>query len=316
LTDPGASGVAADSIGAIVGDAIRRDRASTSIGHFLTRSRSITRQGAFIVGVGIVGNVSARAIASAAFFGGCARHAREVADVAATHAVGAIIRETLRCGRARSAIVEATGAIARASSSDAAFAVGIGFGGDVSARSIRAAAFFGGATRLASPSTSGIATIPIDAIARCALSTGDAGCSIGEWCLRLITRSRTITFAGIAFVVRIFAARDDAAYPIVPLAFFRFRTSLARAGANVAAASAVDTIPGQTLGRCGARNAIVLFAHAFAVTRAAPAFVVGVFVIGYVAAGSIGPLTFSRRGTSLARPQTPAIATYSIRAIP
>jgi len=59
-----------------------------------------------------------------------------------------------------------------------------------------------------------------------------------------------------------------------------------------------------------------LFAHARAVARAAPAFVVGVLVISDVAARPVGPLAFSCGGASLARPQTPVVATNSIRAKP
>ena len=64
-----------------------------------------------------------------------------------------------------------------------------------------------------------------------------------------------------------------------------------------------------------ARHTIVLFAYAGAITCAAPAFIVGVFVVGNGTASAIRALVFLGRGAGLTRAQTPAVTTYAVRAI-
>lgn len=69
-------------------------------------------QGALIVGIGIGGNGSALSVVSAAFFGGRTSHAASIANVAATEAVDAIVRQTIRRLRASETIVGLARAIA------------------------------------------------------------------------------------------------------------------------------------------------------------------------------------------------------------
>jgi len=130
--------------------------------------------------------------------------------------------------------------------------------------------------------------------------------------LRLITHARATTFPRIAFIVGIFARRNGPANAIETLTLARFGTRTAHRVTYVAATKAIHAIPRQTLVLVDAWNAIVLFAHALAVTRSAPAFFVGVFVIGNCAAHAVYTLVFLGRRTSLTRPQTPTVATDAV----
>lgn len=88
------------------------------------------------------------------------------------------------------------------------------------------------------------------------------------------------------------------------------------AGANVAATEAVGTIPGQTHCRIGTRHSVVLFAHAVAVTRAAPALVIRVGIVRNGSTCPVDAAAFFRRRARHAIPLAPAIATHAVGTIP
>ncbi len=278
-------------------------------------ARSITFAGiAFVVGVARIGNGSTSAVVTLPLFRRGTRITTARAHIAATNAIDAVVREALGRGRTRCAVVITTRA-GTVAFSTIAFAVGIRFRGYRSARSISAATFFRGAARLAGAGTRRVATIAVDAIGRRALSTRYTRRSIRLRCLRLIAGARTIAFARITLVLWIPARSHGAANAVETLTFFRFGTCVAHARADIATAKAVHAIVGQTLRFVATRYAIVLLTNALAIACAAPAFFVGVLVVGYGAARSVAATALFGRGTRLTSPQTPTVATDAVGAI-
>ena len=130
--------------------AFRVVRARRSIGgkHRADGCAIASAQGTFIVRVGIDGYGSALSVVSAAFFGGRTSHAGSIANVAATEAVDAIVRQAFRRLCASETVVELARARARATPA-ITLVVGIGIVFDGAAGSVRPAAFFRRRTRFA-----------------------------------------------------------------------------------------------------------------------------------------------------------------------
>ena len=104
------------------------------------------------------------------------------------------------------------------------------------ARSIVAAAFFRGAAGMTRRSTSRIATKAIDAIVRCAISTGRTCRAIGG------SHARARPIAGeSAFIIWIGVVGNDAANAILTIALFRRGAGITCSGAIIAAANTIDT---------------------------------------------------------------------------
>lgn len=269
---------------------------------------------AFIVGVGGIGDISANAVVAAAFFRRGTSLASAGADIAAAEAIDAIVGETLVAGAARHAVVVATiaGAVA---ATTIAIVVRVSFGEDGSADAVCAGAFFDGGTGHAAGDAGGIATDAVGAVAGGALAAGYATRAIGLWGLRLVAGARAIAFAGIAFSVGIFSGENGSTGAVVPSAFACFGAGVTHLRTDVAATETVDAVVGQTLRFIDARHAIVLFAHAQAITCAAPAFVIGIFVVGNGPAEAVIALVFLGRGAGLAGTQAPTIATDAVGAI-
>ncbi len=122
----------------------------------------------FVVRIGVYRNVATTSIDSAAFFGCRTGLTRTHANVAATKAIDAIPRQTLRGRRARGAIVILAHVFAVARTARAII-VRIRVVFDRPANPIDTAAFFGGAARHAFVVAFGIAAKTIDAITRRAL---------------------------------------------------------------------------------------------------------------------------------------------------
>ncbi len=312
--------VATITVDTEAGSALRSCGTRRAVGlrglRLVTRTRTITFAWvAFVVWIFGGSDGSTRAVTPLPFFHRRTCVTRTRAYIATTNAIDAIVRKTLARGRARRAVVITTGARTVAPSA-VAFIVRIGFRRDSPARTIGAASFFRDAARLTCARTRRVATITVDAIGRRALSPRYARRSIGLRRLWLIARPGTIAFAGIAFVLGILARRHRPANAIIALTLLGFGTGITHAGADVATTKSVDAIPRQTLRFVRTRHAIVLFAHAFAVARAAPAFFVGIFVVGDVAARPITAAAFFCSRARLAIAKAPTVTTHPIRTIP
>ena len=316
----GAGRVTANAIDAIARCALRsygtRGPIALRCLRLITRARTIAfTRIAFVVGIARIGNCAASAIHAATFFRCAARMTRLVADVATTNAVGAIPGKTLRLGHAWQTIVELARSIAAALPAITAFAIGIGCRSNVATRAIGAAAFFRRGTSLAASRTCRLATISINAIARCTLRTRYARCPIGERRLRLVARARAIAFTRSTLVIGIATGKNRSTCAVVTSALARFRARVTPARADVSATETIDAKIGQALRFVGARHAIVLFANARAITGAAPAFFVRVFVVGNGPACPVRALVFLGCSARLTGAQTPAVATHAIGTI-
>ncbi len=292
--------IAANAVYAEARRAFRGCRTRRAIGGSAARTRAIARKATFVVGIGVVGNDATDAVGSAAFFRRRARITRSGALITTANAIDAIRRQTLRCGGARHAIVVLTHSDTRTRPA-MTFLVRVGIVLDVPARAIRALALFRCRTRLTGPGARRIATNSVDAIARSALRARYAGCTIGQRRLRLITRACTVAFAGTAFIIGIAPGKNRSTHAVVASALARFRARVTPARANVSATKAVHAKIRQTLGFVRARHAIVLLAHARAITCATPTFVIGIFVIRNGATRTVGTLVFLDRRARLTR---------------
>jgi len=237
------------------------------------------------------------------------------ADIAATHAVDAIVRQTLPLVDARDAIVLLADTLTIARSAPALF-VGIFVVGNVTARSVGPAAFFRRRASLTRAQAPTVATYAVGAISRLALRGRRARGTIGILGLRTrITRSRAIAFARIALVVGIRARRNIAANSIGPAAFFRRRASLTRTHADIAAAIPIDAIVGQTVRRRRASKTIVVFALVLPVASAIRAIIVGIGIVFDRSAYAIDATALFRCAAGHAFVVAFAIATKTINAI-
>lgn len=132
----------------MAGSAFGCGRARGSIRRLHARAGTVTGQTAFVIGILTVADIFANAVESVTLFRIGTGHARQVANVAATEPVGAIIRNAFSGRSTRHAIV--VFACARPGTlAVRAFVVRIGGVGNRSARTIGAAAFFGGGARFA-----------------------------------------------------------------------------------------------------------------------------------------------------------------------
>jgi len=138
----------------------------------VTTGRTIAFAGiAFVIGIRIRSDGSTNAIVSAAFFRRRASLTSPHADVAATIAIDAIVRQALGRRRARDAIVILAHVfpVARAIR---AVVVGIGIVSNRAANAVNTAAFFGGATRHAFVVAFVIAAKAVDTISGRTLIVG------------------------------------------------------------------------------------------------------------------------------------------------
>ena len=299
-TRSGARGIATIAVHAKARNAIRIERAQGAVGlrggELIANTRTIAFAGiAFIVRIEVVTDHSARAVITAALFRGRARHARQVADIAAAEAIDAIVGQTLRRRRTRNAIVELTRSRAGARAVRALI-VGIRVVRDIAARAVCPAAFLQRRTGLASTRARRIATNAVDAIAGRTLGPRRARGPVGQQHLRLIACARSITFAGVAFVVRIEARIDRRTNAIVTGPFFGVRTRVTRTGANVAATKPVDAIIRETLrGRRTSRSVVVTTSAITAASTRYTTFFVGIGLRGDVSTRSVDAATFFQR---------------------
>ena len=253
-----------------------------------------------------------------AFFRRRTSHAHARARGIAADAVHAIARHALRIQRARRAI----GQIARNGASRCAvafairtFVLGIRTVHDKPAGAIGALAFFRRGARHTGARTDVIATDAIDTVAGRALRRKCACRAIGLYRLWLITETYAIASAGIAFVVRVIAARDVFTYAVIPIALFRGRAGLAPADADVSATYAVDAIVGKALARRATRRAIVVAAYGITIAPSAIAFVIRIPFGTDLAAGAIDTAAFFRSRTCHAGRSAGRIATNAVGAI-
>ncbi len=311
--------IAAISVDAIARCALTSRYARRSIGQrrlrLIASSGAITFAGiafAFLVASGAYR--FANAVVAVAFFPVGAGITELVANVAAAVAVDAIVGQTLRFVRARHAVVIFAGARAIACTGPA-FVVVVLVVRNEAARAVRSAAFFGCGAGHARSEAPAVATHAVGAITRLALRGRCTRGAVGIRCLRArITRSRTIAFAGIAFVVGIRRRFDGSTNAIIAAAFFRRTACLACAHADVAATIAVDTIVRQTAHGRGASNAVVILALVFPVARTDGAIVVGIGVVRNGSANAIRARTFLRRAARHALVIAFRVATKPIHA--
>ena len=185
-------------------------------------------------------------IGSASLQGCAARLTLTRAHVVAAIAVDAVIGQALRQVAAGQAIVLFADALAAARAAPAFF-VRVFVVGDVAARAVGSAVLFRRRAGLARPEAPTVATYAVGTIAGRALRRRNARRSVRRCRLRRLTRAGAIALTAGAFIVRIGIDRDASARAVGPAAFFRRRTSLAAAHADVVAAISIDAIVGQTL---------------------------------------------------------------------
>jgi hypothetical protein len=145
---------------------------------YRTRSRTVAiGPRALIVGIRRGFDQAANAVRAAAFFRRGTGRTTAHADVAATHAIDAIIGQTLRCGRAIYTIV-ILAHVFPVTRAHRAIVIGVGVIRDGATNSVRTAAFFGRATRHALVVAFAVTTKAIDAItARTLTIQGTCDCA-------------------------------------------------------------------------------------------------------------------------------------------
>ncbi len=183
ITSSGAARITTNAVDAEARRALGCECAGSAIGlrglGLIASATAIAFAGvALIVGVGGIGDASAHAVLSAAFFERRTCLARAGAEIAAANIVDAEGGKALVGGAARRAIVVATVSCAVASAA-IAIVVGIPFGADGAANAVRSVAFFNGGAGHAVCYACSVATDAVGAIARSTLSSGNAADSIG-----------------------------------------------------------------------------------------------------------------------------------------
>lgn len=253
-TGAGAGVLATHSIDAIARYALRASNTRRSIGQRRLRqaagasSIALARR-TFAVSIASVHDGAAYAIESLALLGLGTGITPAGTDVAATHAVDAIIRQTLGLRGARHAVVLLADRVSIASAAPALF-VRVEVVRDGPTHTIDSLAFFRGGACLARPEAPAVAAYAVCTKPGGALGRRRTRSSIGRLALRECgAGAGSIAFTGITLAVRISSGSDGSAYAVRAAAFFRSRTRLARSHADIAAAKSIDAIIRQTL-RC------------------------------------------------------------------
>ena len=318
VTKAAAMVVAAEAVDAIRRQTLRRRRTRLAVVIAASARARTSSDEAFIVGIRVVLDRTAKPVGAALLLCRRARHTRAVAGRIAAEAVDTIHRSALRRRIASRTVgeVRRVGASARAIAiAVGAFIVGVGVRDDVAAGPVGSLAFFRRRASGAVAGTRVVTTNAVDAVARRALRCERAGRAVGLLGLRLIASARAAAFAGIAFIVGISAAGDVFAYAVITVTLFRIRAGFARAVADISAAEPVDAIIREALAGSRARCAVVITTNACTVTLAIAAFFVGVRLRRDVPADAIGAAALFGCRASHAIARARRIATNAVDAI-